>query len=310
MTKGSLDSWNPRPCTRRLALPDGPGRLSFSWEGVSATKGIRPGLATDSEFSSLSPCQRRTKRLVLLLGLLSQDLVARVNQHMRLSAGYITRVEVREMASADRVPRRLILLVFILALPASQLSAQPETATAPVLKPGEYWVRQWEEDFRGKRSGTYRRTVVRKDSFEGQDVYILSRGDGTFSVVDLDLATIATIDGAGNVKVRYGRKGDRTFPLFVGKIYTQDYDNPVSRYRGTYKQTVTGIEEVRTPAGTFTTFRVLEEGKGTFYNGQPFTERGIYHFAPAAKAWVKYSFSVDSGYQYSDELVSYQVVPD
>ncbi len=204
----------------------------------------------------------------------------------------------------------LFLMGLILAfLNAPPLTAQSVTADAPVLKPGEFWVRQWEEVFQGTRTGKSRRTVVRRDTFEGQDVYILSRGDGTFSVVRSDLVTIATIDGTGNVKVRFSTTGDSLFPLSVGKVYTREYDNPLGRYKGTYKLSVTGMEEIRIQAGTFMTFRITEEGKGTYYNGTPFTEKGTSYFAPAAKATVKYSFSVDSGYQYSEELVSYQVLP-
>lgn len=197
-----------------------------------------------------------------------------------------------------------------LLLAATQLVAQPPQAEAPVLRPGEYWIYRWEEDWRGKRDGTFRRTVVRKDVFEGQDVYVLSRGDGTFDVVNLDRRTIARIDGAGNVRHRFIYKGDNTFPLSVGRVFTREYDTPVGRYRGTYRYTVTGVEEIRTRAGAFSAFRVAWEGKGTYYDGTPFTVRGIDDFAPLAKAWVRSSFRVDNGYQYSSELVSYQVLPD
>jgi hypothetical protein len=207
-------------------------------------------------------------------------------------------------------------LLFMLAVPtvgmlgATQLGAQAPTAEAPVLRPGEFWIFRWEEDWRGKREGTFTRTVVRKDVFEGQEVYVLSRGDGTFDVVDRDRVTIARIDGAGNVRVRFVQKGDPVFPLFVGKVYTREFDTPVGRYRGTYRYTVTAVEEVSTKSGTFAAFRVSWEGRGTFYDGTPFTAQGVQHFAPSTKAWVKSSFRVDTGYQYGNELVRYQVLPD
>lgn len=128
--------------------------------------------------------------------------------------------------------------------------------------------------------------------------------------MDSDLQTLAVIDDSGQVKTRFRQGGDRIFPLVVGKTYTREYDNPVNRYRGNYKYTVTGVEEVRTEAGTFTAFRISEEGRGTYYNGAPFSERGVLYIAPSAKFRVKYSFEVDSGYKYSEELVSYQVVRD
>lgn len=138
----------------------------------------------------------------------------------------------------------------------------------------------------------------------------MSRGDGTFSVVTLDLGTIARIDGVGTVRTRFGSKGDSYFPLTVGRAFTREYDNPIGRYRGSYRYTVTGVEEVRTQAGAFQAFRVAWEGRGTYYTGQPFTGSGLQYFAPAAKTWVKSSFSLDNGYKYAEELVSYQVLPD
>lgn len=48
--------------------------------------------------------------------------------------------------------------------PLRGLEAQPTAAEAPVLRPGEFWIWRWEEEFRDRRSGTYRRTVVRRDT--------------------------------------------------------------------------------------------------------------------------------------------------
>lgn len=206
--------------------------------------------------------------------------------------------------------RMMLVALAFLFLATAPSTTQPPSAEAPALRPGEFWIFRWEEDFRGKRTGTYKRTVVRKETFEGQEVYVLSRGDGTFSVVDSDLQTLAIIDDNGQVRTRFRQGGDRIFPLFVGKTYTREYDNPISRYRGKYKNTVTGVEEVRTEAGTFAAFRISEEGRGTYYNGAPFIEHGVWHFAPSAKSFVKGSFEVDSGYKYSLELVNYQVIRD
>ncbi len=155
------------------------------------------------------------------------------------------------MALAN-VRHKLFGLAFIgLIVIVPHSSAQPATADAPEIKPGEYWVWQWNDDFRGSNAheDTYRRTVVRQDKFEGQDVYILSRGDGTFNVVTHDLVTIATIDGANNVKFRFVATGDNQFPLRAGKVYSRHTDNPIGKYRSDTISTVIGMELISTRAG-------------------------------------------------------------
>ena len=208
--------------------------------------------------------------------------------------------------------RNLLLgSAFIFLIGFQPTIAQPPSVEAPALKPGEYWVWQWNDDFRGgnAHNDTFRRTMVRQDKFEGQDVYILSRGDGTFSVTTHDLITIATIDGTNNVKFRFVITGDNAFPLGVGKLYSRHTDNPIGKYRSDTKSTVTGTEQISTKAGSFTAFRVDFAGNGREYDGTAYTVSGTSYFASAAKAWVKTSYSTNTGYRYSEELVSYQVLP-
>jgi hypothetical protein len=151
--------------------------------------------------------------------------------------------------------------------------------------------------------------VVRLDKFEGQDLYVLSRGDGTFAVWNYDSGPLGAIDGSGNVKFKRTRQGDNQFPLSVGRSSTLRLDNPAGKYRVQLTFMVKGIEEVHTGAGTFTSFTVTSSGSGTFYSGEPYTLIGADYYAPAAKAWVKSSFSTNQGYDYSEELASYQVLP-
>lgn len=214
------------------------------------------------------------------------------------------------------VPIRAATIALVLAgliflpLSATHLNAQPATAQAPILKAGDSWVWQWENDFQGKHTtGTTKRAVVRKDVFEGRDVYIWSRDDGLFSVVSMDLTAIARLDAAGSVKTRFKTKGDSQFPLTVGRAYTQEIDNPIDQYYGTYTYTITGTEEVRTRPGAFMAFRVAEEGKARLYRSKSFTVKGTRYYAPAAKAFVKSSYETSLGRKYSEELASYQVLP-
>lgn len=204
----------------------------------------------------------------------------------------------------------LVSAVLSLALSVpSQLSAQQIPGDVPVWKIGDLWTWRWEDNSSGGRSGAYTRTVTKVDEvFEGQKVYWTSTGDGTFALVSAaDLWTLARVDAAGNVRTRYTIKTNQVFPLAVGKTYSFDYDNPSGQYRGTYTHSVVGVEEVRVPAGTFPAFRVAERGQGTTYRGAPWTIQGELYFAPAAKVWVKYTYSLNTGYKYSRELIRYQV---
>lgn len=201
------------------------------------------------------------------------------------------------------------LLIGIALSITSPLGAQQISGDVPVWQLGDLWQWRWEDNTGGGRSGTFTRTVTKVDEvFEGQRVYWTSRGDGTFSVFSADdLRALVIVDASGNVRSRSARKGDKTFPLTIGRTFTYDYEAPDGSYKGTYSYKVVGVEEVRVPAGAFQAFRVTGEGKGTYRDGRPFTVTENRHFAPLAKNWVRYTYTVDSGYKYTDELTRYQV---
>ena len=82
------------------------------------------------------------------------------------------------------------LLVPAQQVPAQQVGrAQSQVEVPPVLRAGDSWIYRWNENARGRRAdGTFTRQVVRKDTFGGQEVYIISvtlRAD--YDVVDLHL---------------------------------------------------------------------------------------------------------------------------
>ena len=184
------------------------------------------------------------------------------------------------------------LLISAQQLPAQQVGrAQSQVDVPPVLRTGDSWTYRWNENARGRRSeGTYTRQVVRKDTFGGQEVYIISvslRAD--YDVVDLHLSRIARVDGAGNVVVRYGIKGDHFFPLTPGRAFTRHTNDPARR-SATYRYTVGNFEDIRTAAGAFRAVKVMVEGEGT-WNGPfgSFSEQSVIYFAPAAKVFVRSS---------------------
>lgn len=207
------------------------------------------------------------------------------------------------------------LLILAQQVPAQQVGrTQSQFEVPPVLRTGDSWIYRWNQDARGRRSeGTYTRQVVRKDTFEGQEVYIISVALRTgYDVVDLHFSRVAQIDSTGNVVARYGMRGDHFFPLTLSRTFTRYEDN--SRRTTVYKYRVENFVDVRTPAGAFQTVRVRVHGEGS-WNGPygSFNHEGIMYFARAAKVFVK-SSSHENDAQgtttYSEELVRYKVTSE
>ncbi len=208
----------------------------------------------------------------------------------------------------------LLFLTFLFNVP--QPAAHPLEAQLPILRQQEFWVYRFEQRETGLTgsertgrtyTGTYRQTVMGVAQFEGQDVYILRRDDGTSDILTLDLWELGRLDRAGNLVLKFGLKADPQFPLFVGRTYTREWHNTFVGYRGTFKYVVTGVENIRTPAGDFNAFRVSEQGEGKTEDGRPFTEWGTSYFAPAAKRFVRTALETNTNYRVFQELVSYRV---
>lgn len=203
----------------------------------------------------------------------------------------------------------LVVLGLALSVPG-QLGAQQVSGETPAWKLGDYWTfrEEW-DDGRQKGSRTYTRTVTKVDeTFEGQKVYWTSRGDGTFSIMSADdLELVAVVDSAGTVRSRGGtRKGDKVFPLTVGRTFSFEYEAPNGAYKGIYTYTVAWVEELRVPVGAFQTLHVTGGGTGKMKDGSPFVAKEDRFFAPAAKNFIRYAYTVGS-YKYMNELTRYQV---
>ncbi len=216
-----------------------------------------------------------------------------------------------------RLPLVLPILALSLLIPAQQVPAQQlgraqsQVEVPPVLRAGDSWTYRWNENARGRRSeGTYTRQVVRKDTFGGQEVYIISvtlRAD--YDVVDLHLSRIARVDGTGNVVARYGVRGDHFFPLTQGRTFTRHEDEP--RRSTILRYTVETFVDIQTAAGAFRAVKVLVQGEGS-WNGPygAFSRQGVMYFVPAAKVFVRYSSHENDAQgttTYLEDLVSYKV---
>lgn len=201
-----------------------------------------------------------------------------------------------------------VVLGFALSVPG-HLGAQQVSGEPPVWKLGDYWTfrEEW-DDGRQKGSRTYTRTVTKVDeTFEGQRVYWTSRGDGTFSIMNDNLELVAVVDSAGTVRSRGGtRRGDKMFPLTVGRTFSFEYEAPNGAYKGIYTYTVAGAQDIQVPAGTFQALHIAGGGTGNMRDGRPFIVKEDRFFAPAAKNFIRYAYTLGA-YKYMNELTRYQV---
>jgi hypothetical protein len=101
--------------------------------------------------------------------------------------------------------------------------------------------------------------LVEEASFEGRTVMRLATPNGSVMSEPGTAGTIAVIDPAGRVAMRYEPPMSQPWPLAVGKTATQDISLSFGRNTGipmTAKWTVEGVDTITVPAGTFRAWRV------------------------------------------------------
>jgi hypothetical protein len=188
----------------------------------------------------------------------------------------------------------LSVMVLSLTLPkpeaAENPGATPQQAEAPVYKGGTWTYRSDNKLFSSSRSnllnGDFEITfqdgkrVISQLDTGGQKVDV-----GTPGALGLMLPSKGIIEA----ETKYF-----DFPLVVGKKWTSKfYSKPASRWL-TADNTVTGIETVTTPAGTFPAFRIERYSSvsvGTVYVGTFNTDSTwIYFYSPQTRSLLKYHY--------------------
>ncbi|MGH7768027.1 MAG: hypothetical protein ACREQP_11270 [Candidatus Binatia bacterium] len=166
-----------------------------------------------------------------------------------------------------------------LLLAASTLFSQ-EQAAAPAYRDGDYW---W-----------YR--------FAGK-VYELAIVEGKLKIFDPKPDQKVAIEGeraeelANLVEIGEAKKDFLDFPLSIGKKWSSQYDTGKQRTvrRGgtatlmrTATSQVTGIEDVKTPAGTFRAFKIERSES----QRQKDSISGSLYYSPQTRSVVKYEFAL------------------
>jgi hypothetical protein len=171
-----------------------------------------------------------------------------------------------------------------------------------VWKTGDEWTYWWASP---AGSGTFRWTVNREESSEGEDSYVIRLGtQREFFIRRSDLA-VHLEKTSGEVLARYTPPEARyPWPLALGaerelkssreeiKTRTVDARNQTCR--------VEGEDSLAVRAGTFRTFRVVCRNKPS---GQPIIQLW---YSPEVKNWIKEWRSVTDGVL-ERELLSYSV---
>jgi hypothetical protein len=183
----------------------------------------------------------------------------------------------------------------------SKPAAEGRKAEKPEWKVGYQWV--YASKSPGK-SEKHTSEIIREEIFEGVPSFVVrhKKNENYYAKDVLGLFAQKT-DG----KLVFRRDKPREnflWPLEVGKEWRSAYlrENILEKSSQTfdYRMVVTGIEEVKVPAGIFTAFKVEVR---IAYNGNLFAE---YWYAPVVKRSVKDKEYLQDGLHES-ELINYHV---
>jgi len=178
--------------------------------------------------------------------------------------------------------------------------AAAQIAERPTWAPSDSWT------YRGRgRSGEYvvKRTVLRAGAFEGWPGYEVQAGDFRYWYTK-DLGYIARLRG-DRMEQRASPPEDWRWPLMVGRSWSStvtwvETGEQEERRSVTAIWLVEAYEDVKTPAGTFKTFKAVR---------REFESGAVYEFwySPAVKAWVKLRGTRAPDDAYEEELTAYEV---
>ena len=143
-------------------------------------------------------------------------------------------------------------------LPGGQVSKDLARSGAKAEKPdwkaGYQWKYTWKQ---AARSGAFTNEIVREEAFEGNPAYVIRNGNNEDYYVKDNLGMVARKSGGKVVFKRSDPRLNFLWPLEIGKEWTNSYlrENVRTKTFETfaYKMTVTKMEELIVPAGTFLT---------------------------------------------------------
>jgi hypothetical protein len=173
--------------------------------------------------------------------------------------------------------------------------------SAPIWKVGDEWAYRYHSP---GGDGTYVWSVVRTDTMDGADCYVLKTGERELFYRKQDLAFVRENVSGVVVGRATPPKTDYQWPLTVGGKWQNKYTHENVRDRQTREISAeweaVNEETVTVPAGTFQTIKVVVRNSRT---RSPLYE---YWYAPAVKQWVKIHEWREAGEQ-TRELIAYKL---
>lgn len=174
-------------------------------------------------------------------------------------------------------------------------------AEKPEWQTGYEWRYAWKTP---AGSGTLTREIVREDTFQGVPAYVVrTGGNESFYTKDV-LSSLATMSRGRLVSKNSPPYQGYSWPLEVGKewrnTYTRENLEEKSSQNFDFRMVVTGVEEVKVPAGSFEALKVEVY---QFSGGNVLVE---YWYSPKAKWNVKTRTYLQGGIR-EEELISFKV---
>lgn len=174
-------------------------------------------------------------------------------------------------------------------------------AEKPEWKIGHEWRYAWQGPM-GK--GTLTSEIIREEAFEGIPSYVVRTGKNEYYYVKDVLGAIARISGGRLVFKRDAPYQVLSWPLEVGKewrnSFLQENIQEKSSQTFEYRMVVSGIEEVKVPAGLF---EVLKIEVYSVHSGNLLNE---YWYSPQVKWFVKTRAYLTAGLR-DEALISFKV---
>jgi len=174
-------------------------------------------------------------------------------------------------------------------------------AAAPVWKIGDEWAYRYQSS---SADGTYVWSVVRSETMDGMDCYVIKTGDRELFYRKQDLAFVRDVVSGVVVGRATPPKPDYQWPLTVGGKWEVAYTSENWRDKRTQQLStqweILGEETITVPAGTFQTLKILAR------NARTGTRLYELWYAPAVKQWVKIREWLEAG-ERTREMTEYRL---
>jgi hypothetical protein len=206
----------------------------------------------------------------------------------------------------------LVGALFSLSLSVATVAAQ-EQAPAPSLKDGDTWQFNFTNKGQVVTSSAYIVGIFELVFSQGQlKVYEVNGNQKT----EMDIKSEGPGSGMPSlVGIINEQRPTLKFPLSVGQKWTYEYVSWSVPYRANLKYsvevTVTGMEQVTTPAGSFKAYKLVrnQQWQSPFQGAKWFTATTAYFYSPDTGSVVKSTLTTDAAAQLTQAIELIKFTP-